>query len=120
MPSRTSPAGPPRGSPGLECEVGRAGARIVPVADNYDRLRYAAEAITSDARYTRSVTRARCCAARPARSCRRAAAARGRAQRDVLLVCPGIVYRRDVIDGCTPASRTRWTCGGSCGGRARR
>src|SRR5215467_7490382 len=31
------------------------GPRIVPVADNYDRLGYAAEAITREARYTRYV-----------------------------------------------------------------
>ena len=39
-----------------DCEVrwGR-GPRIVPVADNYDRLGYLAEAITRDARYTRYV-----------------------------------------------------------------
>ena len=39
-----------------DCEVRWSrGPRIVPVADNYDRLGYLAEAITRDARYTRYV-----------------------------------------------------------------
>jgi phenylalanyl-tRNA synthetase alpha chain len=38
------------------CEVRWCrGPRIVPVADNYDRLGYAAAAITRDTRYTRYV-----------------------------------------------------------------
>jgi phenylalanyl-tRNA synthetase alpha chain len=38
------------------CEVRWCrGSRIVPVADNYDRLGYPAEAITREARYTRYV-----------------------------------------------------------------
>ena len=38
------------------CEVRWCrGPRIVPVADNYDRLGYPAEAITREARYTRYV-----------------------------------------------------------------
>src|SRR5437763_13559142 len=40
------------------CEVRWCrGPRIVPVADNYDRLGYPAEAVTRDARYTRYVDR---------------------------------------------------------------
>ena len=39
-----------------DCEVRWSrGPRIVPVADNYDRLGYPAEAITRDTRYTRYV-----------------------------------------------------------------
>ena len=39
-----------------DCEVRWCrGPRIVPVADNYDRLGYPAEAITREARYTRYV-----------------------------------------------------------------
>ena len=45
------------------CEVRWCrGARVVPVADNYDRLGYAAGAITRDARYTRYVDAGRCAA----------------------------------------------------------
>ena len=75
------------------------GPRIVPVGDNYDRLGYAAEAITRDARYTRYVD--------PGHMLRSHASAmvppalRHLADDpadDVLLACPGIVYRRDAID----------------------
>jgi len=82
------------------CEVRWCrGPRIVPVADNYDRLGYAAEAITRDARYTRYVDaghmlRSHSSAMIPP-ALRRLAAGPGE---DVLLVCPGIVYRRDAID----------------------
>jgi phenylalanyl-tRNA synthetase alpha chain len=83
-----------------DCEVRWCrGPRIVPVADNYDRLGYAAEAITRDARYTRYVDaghmlRSHSSAMIPP-ALRRLAAGPGE---DVLLVGPGIVYRRDAID----------------------
>ena len=75
------------------------GHRIVPVADNYDRLGYAAEAITRDARYTRyadagHMLRSHSTAMVPM-ALRRLAEEPGD---DVLLACPGIVYRRDAID----------------------
>ncbi len=75
------------------------GPRIVPVADNYDRLGYAAEAITREARHTRyvdatSMLRSHSTAMIPP-ALRRLARQPGD---DVLLVCPGIVYRRDAID----------------------
>jgi len=82
------------------CEVRWCrGPRVVPVADNYDRLGYAAEAITRDTRYTRYVDadhmlRSHLSAMVPP-------ALRGLAGEpggDVLLACPGIVYRRDAID----------------------
>src|SRR5262249_45212810 len=39
-----------------DCEVRWCrGPRVVPVADNYDRLGYAAQAVTREARYTRYV-----------------------------------------------------------------
>jgi phenylalanyl-tRNA synthetase alpha chain len=77
------------------------GTRVVPITDNYDALGYDAGAITRDARYTRyvdsgSVLRSHTSALVPA-------ALRGIAEvstpgDDVLVVCPGIVYRRDSID----------------------
>lgn len=75
------------------------GPRIVPVADNYDRLGYPPEAITREARYTRyvdatSVLRSHSTAMIPP-ALRRLAREPGD---DVLLVCPGLVYRRDAID----------------------
>ena len=105
------------------CEVRWCrGPRIVPVADNYDRLGYAAEAITRDARYTRYVDaghmlRSHSSAMIPP-ALRRLA---GEPGEDVLLVCPGIVYRRDAIDWQhtgTPHQLdlwriTRWAMGGA-------
>jgi phenylalanyl-tRNA synthetase alpha chain len=82
------------------CEVRWCrGPRVVPVADNYDRLGYVAEAITRDTRYTRYVDarhmlRSHSSAMIPP-ALRRLARQPGD---DVLLACPGIVYRRDAID----------------------
>jgi phenylalanyl-tRNA synthetase alpha chain len=82
------------------CEVRWCrGPRVVPVADNYDRLGYAAEAITRDTRYTRYVDdghmlRSHSSAMVPPALRGLAGELRG----DVLLACPGIVYRRDAID----------------------
>ena len=75
------------------------GPRIVPVADNYDGLGYPAEAITRDARYTRYVDSGHML--RSHSSAMIPPALRRLARQpsdDVLLVCPGIVYRRDAID----------------------
>ena len=85
--------------PGRARFAGARGPRIVPVADNYDRLGYPAEAITRDTRYTRYVDagnmlRSHSSAMIPP-ALRRLARQPGD---DVLLVCPGIVYRRDAID----------------------
>jgi phenylalanyl-tRNA synthetase alpha chain len=82
------------------CEVRWCrGPRIVPVADNYDRLGYPAEAITRDTRYTRYVDamhmlRSHSSAMIPPALVRLAR----QPSDDVLLACPGIVYRRDAID----------------------
>jgi phenylalanyl-tRNA synthetase alpha chain len=75
------------------------GPRVVTIADNYDRLGYQPAAVTRDARYTRyvddrRVLRSHSTAMVPP-ALRRLAAA---PPDDVLLVCPGIVYRRDAID----------------------
>ena len=83
-----------------DCEVRWGlGPRIVPVADNYDRLGYPPEAITRDTRYTRYVDagtmlRSHSSAMIPP-ALRRLA---GEPGDDVLLACPGLVYRRDAID----------------------
>jgi phenylalanyl-tRNA synthetase alpha chain len=77
----------------------RRGERIVPVADNYDLLGYDPADVTREARYSRYVD-----ARRMLRSHSTAlipAALRALAADpvdDVLLVCPGLVYRRDTID----------------------
>jgi phenylalanyl-tRNA synthetase alpha chain len=72
---------------------------IVSVADNYDRLLYAPDAVARDARYTRyvcegAVLRTQTSAIVPPLLAELASARLC----DVLLVCPGIVYRRDSID----------------------
>jgi len=75
------------------------GPRVVPIADNYDRLGYHPADITRAARYTRYVDagqmlRSHATAMVPP-ALRQLAAA---PVDDVLLVCPGITYRRDAID----------------------
>ena len=75
------------------------GPRIVPLTENYDRLRFPPAAVTRDARYTRYVDddhmlRSHSSAMIPP-------ALRTVAPEqcdDVLLVCPGITFRRDSID----------------------
>lgn len=72
---------------------------VVPLADNYDNLEYAAGAVTREARYTRyastgEVLRSHTSAMIPP-ALRELAA--GNAA-DVLLVCAGICYRRDSVD----------------------
>ena len=75
------------------------GERIADVADNYDRLGYTADATTRDARYTRYVDAGRLLRSQTSAlvppALRRIAAA-GRTE--VVLGCPGMVYRRDTID----------------------
>jgi len=75
------------------------GERIVEVADNYDRLGYSSGARARDARYTRYVSATRMLRSQTSALVppvlRRLAAA-GRCE--ALIACPGLVYRRDVID----------------------
>jgi phenylalanyl-tRNA synthetase alpha chain len=75
------------------------GHRIVRIADNYDRLGYTPTARTRDARHTRYVDpthmlRSQTSALIPPVLRRLAAEHRHQA----LIACPGLVYRRDVID----------------------
>lgn len=75
---------------------------VVSLDDNYDRLGFPAGAVTRDARYSRYVSET--CLLRTHTSAmippalRRLAAEAGDRPPDVLLACPGIVYRRDAID----------------------
>jgi phenylalanyl-tRNA synthetase alpha chain len=76
------------------------GPRIVPIVDNYDRLRYDRDAVTRDRRYTRYVgpgrmLRSHTTARIPVLLDRLAADG---APADVVLSVPGICYRRDAID----------------------
>lgn len=83
-----------------KCEVrSERGPRVVPLEDNYDRLRYPPADITRDARYTRyvddgHVLRSHASAMIPPALVRLAA----HPADDALVVCPGITYRRDAID----------------------
>jgi phenylalanyl-tRNA synthetase alpha chain len=75
------------------------GHRVVDIADNYDHLGYTATARTRDARHTRYVDdtrmlRSQTSALIPPVLRRLATANRHTA----LIACPGLVYRRDVID----------------------
>ncbi|MFO0570759.1 MAG: hypothetical protein U0263_34300 [Polyangiaceae bacterium] len=72
---------------------------IVSVADNYDRLGYAPEAVSRDARYSRYVCEAALLRTHTSAMIPSALRelARGPVD-DVVLVCPGIVYRRDSVD----------------------
>jgi phenylalanyl-tRNA synthetase alpha chain len=86
------------------CEVRWCrGPDVVPVADNYDRLGYAAGAITREARYTRYVSagrmlRSHSTAMIPPALRQLARDRQARDDTDVLLACPGMAYRRDAID----------------------
>jgi phenylalanyl-tRNA synthetase alpha chain len=87
------------------CQVRRSpGPRIVDVVDNYDNLAFTSEAASRDSRYSRYVDDGRMLRSHasamipPAlRALASEQRAGGRAD-DVLLVCPGMVYRRDSID----------------------
>lgn len=73
------------------------GSPIVSLDDNYDRLGFSPDAVTRDVRYTRYVSET--CVLRTHTSAMIPAALRQRPlPDDVLLACPGIVYRRDAID----------------------
>lgn len=77
------------------------GHPVVSVTDNYDVLGFSGEAVTRDSRHTRyvdadHVLRTHTSALVPAAL--RALAADPHAPDDALLVCPGVVYRRDSID----------------------
>ena len=83
-----------------QCDVRRErGPRVVPLGDNYDRLRYPPADVTRDAHYTGyvddgHVLRSHASAMIPPALARLADIPAD----DVLLVCPGITYRRDAID----------------------
>ncbi|MFD8496437.1 hypothetical protein [Amycolatopsis sp. NPDC059657] len=83
-----------------DCEVRWCrGPRVVTIEDNYDNLGYAGEDVTRDARYTRYVDGHRML--RSHSSALIPSALRQLSTHpadDVLLVCPGIVYRRDSVD----------------------
>ena len=74
------------------------GSRIVSVADNYDTLGYDTEAVTRDARYTRYVAENQVLRSHTTAGIPAALRTLEGCERDVLVGCPGVVYRRDAID----------------------
>lgn len=102
------------------CEVRWCrGPRIVTVADNYDHLGYDPAAVTRESRYTRYagpqlMLRSHSSALVP--PALRVLAAQPASPQDVLLVCPGICYRRDSIDWQhtgTPQQLDLWRISGA-------
>jgi phenylalanyl-tRNA synthetase alpha chain len=87
---------------GASCEVRWCrGPRIVPTSDNYDRLGYDPADVTRAVRYTRYVDEERMLRSHATAivpSALRQLASEAPPPADVLLACPGISYRRDVID----------------------
>jgi phenylalanyl-tRNA synthetase alpha chain len=69
---------------------------VTSTEDNYDRLGYPPDAVARDARYSRYVSET--CLLRTHTSAVIPYALRATAGGDVLLACPGVVYRRDSID----------------------
>jgi phenylalanyl-tRNA synthetase alpha chain len=74
------------------------GSRVVTLHDNYDALGYTAGAVTRDARYTRYVTPATVLRSHTSALVPTALRELGAGTPDVVIACPGIVYRRDSID----------------------
>jgi phenylalanyl-tRNA synthetase alpha chain len=89
--------------PATEIRVIRADP-VVTLADNYWHLGYEPDAVTVDARYTRYVDEKRILRSHstalipPALRELAATAGMGQAETDILLVCPGLCYRRDAVD----------------------
>ncbi len=72
---------------------------VVPIADNYDALGYPADGAARDARHTRYVTPDKLLRTQTSAMLPGALAMLAPADcDDVLLVCPGLTYRRDTID----------------------
>ncbi|MBM2621284.1 hypothetical protein JIG36_37855 [Actinoplanes sp. LDG1-06] len=92
------------------------GERIVDIADNYDRLGYSPAAAARDGRYSRYVDERRML--RSQTSALIPGALRELSVPEALIVCPGIVYRRDSIDRLhtgTPHQLDLWWVGSSPG-----
>jgi phenylalanyl-tRNA synthetase alpha chain len=79
--------------------VPRRAHPVVAIADNYDRLHYPPGGAARDARYTRYVSETHLLRSQTSAMIPGALAALDlAASPDILVVCPGIVYRRDTID----------------------
>ncbi|MGQ0826417.1 MAG: PheS-related mystery ligase SrmL [Actinomycetota bacterium] len=74
------------------------GSRVITTADNYDHLGYTADAVTRDARYTRYVSAGEMLRSHTSALVPGALRTLDSGAGDVLIACPGVVYRRDSID----------------------
>jgi phenylalanyl-tRNA synthetase alpha chain len=74
------------------------GPRIVAVTDNYDALGYSPSAVTRESRYTRYVGEHEMLRSHTSAMIPPALRSLGAGASDVLVACPGVVYRRDAID----------------------
>ncbi len=74
------------------------GARIVDISENYDALGYEPDAVTREARYTRYVTETQMLRSHTSAPIPAALRSVGNGASDVVVACPGVVYRRDAID----------------------
>jgi phenylalanyl-tRNA synthetase alpha chain len=103
------------------CEVRwERGNRIVRIQDNYDNLGFDPADITRDARYTRYVDHRRMLRSHSSAMIPPALRALVTTPApDVLVVCPGMVYRRDAIDRLHTATPHRSTYGASPTGHRR-
>jgi phenylalanyl-tRNA synthetase alpha chain len=83
-----------------DCQVRwHRGPRVVPIEHNYDQLRIPEDAISRDVRYTRYLDERRMLRSHSTAMIPAALRALGAdPAADALLVCPGVVYRRDAID----------------------
>jgi phenylalanyl-tRNA synthetase alpha chain len=91
-----------RDATGVTVRVHR-GHPVTTITDNYDVLGYSPSDVTRDERYTRyvsptTVLRTHTSALVPGALRALAAEQPARAPHDTLLVCPGVVYRRDIVD----------------------
>lgn len=71
---------------------------VVPIEDNYDRLCYPADGAAREARHTRYVSDRLLLRTQTSAMVPELLTRLDRSIPDVLLVCPGLVYRRDAID----------------------
>lgn len=71
---------------------------VVSIADNYDRLKYPADGAAREARYTRYVCDTALLRTQTSAMIPHAMQSVASDFEDILLACPGIVYRRDCID----------------------
>jgi phenylalanyl-tRNA synthetase alpha chain len=74
------------------------GSKVVTIANNYDNLGYPLEGAARDARYTRYVDDQHLLRTQMSAVIPTALKEIGKSSSDILISCPGLVWRRDVVD----------------------